>query len=109
MAALSKECLIAALSQEFLKARNASKGRISKDLAHHTVVRLGRGSTVNTVFTLASQGNMFKKRLLTGSCYKKKLPTESCCKKRLLTASCYYKKNSLLRARVPNLLVVTSH
>ena len=50
------------------EARNASKGRISKDLAHHTVVRLGRGSTVNTVFTLSSQGNMFKKRLLTGSC-----------------------------------------
>ena len=85
MAALSKEFLpIAALSQEFLKARNASKGRISKDLAHHTVVCLGRGSTVNTIFTLASQGNMFKKRLLTGSCYKKKLLTESCCKKKLI-------------------------
>ena len=40
------------------EARNASEGSISKDLAHHTVVRLGRGSTVNTVFTLAGQGNM---------------------------------------------------
>ena len=95
MAAVGKECLLAALSQEFLKARNASKGRISKDLAHHTVVRLGMGSTVNTVFTLASQGNMFKKRLLIGSCYKKKFLIESCCKKKLITASCCY-KNKLL-------------
>ena len=40
------------------EAHNASKGRISKDLAHHTVVRLGRGNTVDAVFTLAGQGNM---------------------------------------------------
>ena len=63
MAALSKECCVAALSQEFLKARNASKGRIGKDLAHHTVVRLGRGSTVKTVFTLASEETSYWERL----------------------------------------------
>ena len=40
------------------EARNASKGRISKDLAHSAVVSLGRGSTVNTVSTRASGGNM---------------------------------------------------
>ena len=40
------------------EARNASKGRISKDLAHHTVVGFGRGGTVYTVPTLARQGNM---------------------------------------------------
>ena len=40
------------------EVHNASKGRIGKDLAHHTVVRLGRGRTVNTVVALASQGNM---------------------------------------------------
>ena len=40
------------------EARNASKGRISKDLAHHTVVRLGRSRTVDTVGALASQCDM---------------------------------------------------
>ena len=37
------------------EARNAPKGRISKDLAHNAVVGLSRGSTVDTVFTRASQ------------------------------------------------------
>ena len=40
------------------EARNASEGRISKDLAHSTVVRLGRSRTVDTVVALASQCNM---------------------------------------------------
>ena len=40
------------------EARNASKGRISKDLAQSAVVSLGRGSTVSTVSTLAREGNM---------------------------------------------------
>ena len=79
MAALSKECLIAALSQEFLKARNVSKGRISKDLAHHTVVRLGRGSTVNTVFSL---------------------PVKVICLRRDSLVGVAIRRNSLLRAAV---------
>ena len=36
------------------EARNASKGRISKDLTHSAVVRLGRSRTVDTVVALAS-------------------------------------------------------
>ena len=35
------------------EARNTPKGSISKDLAHQTVVCLGRGGTVNAVSTLA--------------------------------------------------------
>ena len=37
------------------EARNASEGRISKDPAHSTVVRLGRSRTVDTVGALACQ------------------------------------------------------
>ena len=40
------------------EARNASKGRISKDLAHSAVISFGRGSTINTVSTLAREGDM---------------------------------------------------
>ena len=40
------------------EARNAPEGRISKDLAHHAVIGLGRGSMANTVITLAGQGDM---------------------------------------------------
>ena len=40
------------------EARNASKGRISKDLAQSAVICFGRGSSVNTVNTLTGEGNM---------------------------------------------------
>ena len=40
------------------EARNASKGCISKYLAHRAVISLGRGSTINTVSTLAREGDM---------------------------------------------------
>ena len=36
------------------EARNASKGRISKDLTHSAVVSLGRSRTVDAVVALAS-------------------------------------------------------
>ena len=40
------------------EARNASKGRISKDLSHNAVVSLGRSRTVDAVVALASKCDM---------------------------------------------------
>ena len=40
------------------EARNASEGRISKDLAHRAVISLGGGRTINTVIALARESNM---------------------------------------------------
>ena len=40
------------------EARNASKGRISKDLAHDAIVSLGRSRTLDTVVALASKCDM---------------------------------------------------
>ena len=40
------------------EARNVPEGRISKDLAHYAVIGFGRGGTINTVLTLAGQGDM---------------------------------------------------
>ena len=40
------------------EARNASKGRISKDLAHSAVICSGRAIMVDTVITLAGEGKM---------------------------------------------------
>ena len=40
------------------EARNASEGRISKDLTHDAVISLGRSRTVDTVVALASKCDM---------------------------------------------------